>query len=148
MSILDFLRKFTGNVADPYPDLRDAYTWDQHVAAGLRLELKSCPVCSGPFKGHRFARFASARIGRGCPSVDSFLDSLKRHDWTNVIKHQSGEETPDNAEACVIGCSEGRVAVLFVHTPFEPLDYASIDFLEVLMPEDGEILRKLVREDL
>jgi hypothetical protein len=148
MSILTFLRKITRNVADHYPELRDANTWDDHVAAGLRLELKCCPVCSGQFKEHRFARFASIRIGQGSPSADGFLDSLERQDWKEVIKYQGGEKTPDNAEPCVIACPRGGLALLLVHTPFEPWEYASIDFRELLKPEEGESLKKLIREDL
>ena len=148
MSIVSFVRKITRNVTDDYPELRDAYSWDEHVAAGLRLELKCCPVCSGPFKEHRFARFASIRIGSGYPPADGFIDSLKRHDWNDVIKFQSGEKTPDNAEACVITCSRGGLALLLVHTPFEPWDYASIDFRELLKLEEGESLQKLIHEDL
>ena len=148
MSVRSFLRKITGNVADPYPELRDAYTWDQHVAAGLRMELKRCPVCSGDFKNHRFASFASARIGSGNPSAANFFDALKQHNWDDVIKHQNGEETPDNAEACVIECSKGGFALLLVHTPFEPWDYASIDSCEVMKPAEQEKLKKLIREEL
>jgi len=148
MRILAFFRKITRNVTDDYPELRDAYPWDEHVAAGLRLELKCCPVCSGHFKEHRFARFASTRIGKGYPPADGFVDSLKRHDWDDLIKYQSGEKTPDNAEACVIVCPRGGLALLIVHTPFEPWDYASIDFRELLNPEEGENLKKLIREDL
>jgi hypothetical protein len=148
MNILSFMRKITRNVADNYPELRDAYTWNEHVAAGVRLELKCCPVCSGHFKEHRFARFVSIRIGKGNPPADGFLDSLTRHDWENVMKYHSGEETPDNAEACVIACPGGGLALLLVHTSFEPWDYASIDFSELLKPEEGENLKKLIREDL
>lgn len=105
MSVRSFLKKITGNVLDHYPELRDASTWNEHVAAGLRLELKACPICSGPFKDHRFARIASVRIGSGSSSSLSFLASLKQRDWNSVITYQSGQETPDNAEACVIACS-------------------------------------------
>ncbi len=65
-----------------------------------------------------------------------------------MIKYQSGEETPDNAEACVIACSRDGLALLLVHTPFEPWDYTSIDFRELLRLEEGENLKKLIREDL
>jgi hypothetical protein len=147
MSILSFLRKITRNVADDYPELRDANTWDEHVAAGLRLELKCCPVCSEPFKEHRFARFASIRIGKGHPPANDFLESLRHHDWDDVI-NQNSEKTPDNAEACAIACPGGGLALLLVHTPFEPWDYASIDFRERLTPEEAENLRKIIREDL
>jgi hypothetical protein len=148
MSFRSFLRKITGNVLDHYPDLRDASTWNEHVAAGLRLELKACPVCSGPFKDHRFARFASVRIGERDPSADGFLNSFERRDWNEVIRHQSGKETPDNAEACVIACSRGGLVLLLVHTPFEPWDYASIDSHELLKPQEGESLKRLIPEDL
>lgn len=144
MSVRSFLKKITGNVLDHYPELREASTWNEHVAAGLRLELKACPLCSGPFKDHRYARVASIRIGKGNPSPDAFVDYLKRRDWNTVITYQSGQEMPDNAEACVVACSQGGLALLLVHTPFEPWDYASIDFCEVLKPTEGEDLKKLV----
>jgi len=73
---------------------------------------------------------------------------MKSRDWEKVIQHQSGGETPDNAEACVIECSGNGMAVLLVHTPFEPWDYASVDFRDVLTAEEGESLRRLIRENL
>ena len=148
MGISSFLKKVSGNVLDHYPELRDATTWNEHVAAGLRLELKSCPVCSESFKDHRFARLASIRIGKGFPSATSFLDSLKRHDWDDLVKHQSGEEKPDNAEVCVLACVRGGLAALLVHTPFEPWDYKSVVFCTVLAAEDADNLKKLVHGDL
>jgi hypothetical protein len=148
MGILSFLKEISGRVVDNYPELRDASTWGDHIAAGLRLELKCCPVCSENFKGHRFASFASTRIGKPYPSAIGFHDSVKNHDWDEVIKYQSGEKNPDNAEACAIECALGGVVLLFVHTPFEPWDYASIDFCEVLKPKEGQRLKTLIRDDL
>jgi len=140
--IVSFLKSLTRPVLDHYPELRDAITWDEHVAAGLRLELKHCPICKSNFRDHRYASFASIRIGKGFPSAQPFLDAIKKHEWDALMKHQSGKQDPDNAEACVIGCPIGGLAVLLVHTPFEPWDYASIDFCEVLKPEEGNAVEK------
>ena len=148
MSMRTFFKRITGNVLDYYPELRDAKTWDEHVAAGLRLELKCCPVCSGEFKNHRFASLASVRIGSGHPSADRFLGALKQHNWDEVMKCRTGEEKPDNAEAIVIDCPRSGLAILCAHTPFEPWDYASIDFCEVLKVGVRESIEKQVRENI
>ena len=54
---------------------------------------------------------------------------------------------PDNAEACAVACSGSGLALLLVHTPFEPWDYSSIDFCEVLRPEEADFLKKLILGD-
>jgi Zn-finger nucleic acid-binding protein len=114
-----FLKNFKWSVVDRYPELRDAHTWDQHVAAGLRLELNRCPVCSGFWLDHFYTSLASIRIGIGSDqaSAASFSESVRAHRWDEVIKNQGGKHDPDNAEACVIRCSDGKLVLLFVHTP-------------------------------
>ena len=144
--IVSFLKNVMHPIVDYYPELRDAANWEEHIAAGLRLELKHCPNCKSDFRGHRYASFASIRIGKGHLLAQQFLEAIQKHDWDAVRNYQSGEQTPDNAEACVIKCPTGGLTVLFVHTPFEPWDYASIDFCEVLTPEAGNILERTVTQ--
>jgi Zn-finger nucleic acid-binding protein len=115
-----FFKNLKWSVLNRYPELRDAHTWEQHVAAGLRLELNHCPVCSGSWLDHFYTSFASIRIGSGHPSATPFSESVRAHRWDEVVKNQGGKHDPDNAEACVIRCSQGKLALLFVHTPFEP----------------------------
>ena len=147
MAVFSFLKKITGSVLDAYPELRDARTWDQHVAAGLRLELERCPICAGDFTNHWFACFASSRIGHKCPPVQPFLDAVKNHQWEKALKYQNGEEIPDNAEVCALKCASGNLALLFVHTPFEPWDYQSIDFRELLDAHETAMLKPWISAD-
>jgi len=73
-----------------------------------------------------------------------FSESVHAHRWDEVVKYQGGKHDPDNAEACAIRCSARRIALLIVHTPFEPWDYKSIDFCEVLDSENAQILLKMI----
>jgi hypothetical protein len=76
-----------------------------------------------------------------------FSESFHAHRWDEVVKNQGGKHDPDNAEACAIRCSEGKLAVLIVHTPFEPWDYKSIDYCEVLDSENAQELLKMITSD-
>ncbi|HYL62861.1 MAG TPA: hypothetical protein VE077_09585 [Candidatus Methylomirabilis sp.] len=147
MKLGAFFKNLKWSVLDHYPELRDARTWEQHVAAGLCLELNHCPVCSGPWLNHFYASFASIRIGSGSPSALPFSVSVRTHRWDEVIKYQGGKHDPDNTEACVIRCSPGKLALLLVHTPFEPWDYKSIDYCEVLDSENAQYLLKMIQPD-
>jgi hypothetical protein len=147
MTIFSFLRNITRSVIDDYPELRDAKTWDEHVAAGLRGELKRCPVCLDGFKSHQFACFASVRIGRGYPAAEPFHSAVKSHKWDEVLKHQDGEQQPDNAEACAVKCPRGNLALLLIHTTFEPWDYPSIDFSEVLSRGEADTLKNIIPDE-
>jgi hypothetical protein len=147
MKLRAFLKNLKWSVLDHYPELRDAHTWEQHVAAGLRLELSRCPACGGSWLGHSYASFASTRIGSDHESVVPFSESVRRHRWDEVVKNQSGKHDPDNAEACVIRCSAEKFALLLVHTPFEPWDYKSIDYCEVLDLESAHYLLKMIARD-
>lgn len=138
--LVSYLKGLTRPVTDAYPELKNAVTWDEHVAVGLRLELKSCPICKSDFRDHRYASIGSIRIGNRHSQVEPFWDAVKQHEWETVQKYRTGEHSPDNAEACVIECSSDGMAVLFVHTPFEPCEYDSIDFCEVLNSKECSTL--------
>jgi hypothetical protein len=120
VKLREFFKNFKWSILDKYPELRDAYTWELQVAAGLRLELKQCPACNGLWPGHFYASFASIRIGSGAASTLPFSESVHAHRWDEVVKYQGGKHDPDNAEACAIHCSAGRIALLIVHTPSSP----------------------------
>jgi hypothetical protein len=144
VSVKTFFKNLKWSLLDHYPELRAARTWEQHLAAGLRLELRNCPACNGPWLAHSYASIASIRIGHDRAAAAQFSELVSAHRWEEVVKNQSGKHDPDNAEMCLIRCSDGRLAQLSVHTPFEPWDYKSIDYCEVLDSGDAQRLMQLV----
>jgi hypothetical protein len=147
VTIKTFFKNLTRPMLDHYPELRDARSWEEHVAAGLRLELRHCPVCNGPWSGHSYSSIASIRIGGDQVAALRFSESVSVHRWDEVVEHKTGKHDPDNAELCVIRCSDGKLAQLMVHTPFEPWDYKSIDYCEVLDLKDAQRLTQLIAPD-
>jgi hypothetical protein len=144
VTIKTFFKNLMRPMLDHYPELRDARSWEEHVAAGLRLELKHCPVCNGPWSDHSYASIASIRIGTNQVAAAQFSESARAHRWDEIVKHQRGQQKPDNAELCVIRCSDGKCAQLLVHTPFEPWDYKSIDYCEVLDSQETQDLQPMI----